>query len=114
MFNDAQTDDGAAISCKLRMGTTDLGEMNKKHVCDGYINYRGDGTLEILLEADEQDTPDISNVIGSGDMQLKDYRFKCSRFRNGRNWRITVQNKDGSNMDINEVALFYDILSRRV
>jgi hypothetical protein len=114
LFNGAETDDGASIPCRLRMGTTDLGEMNKKHVCDGYINYRGDGILEILLEADEQDIPDVTNVIGLGNMQLRDYRFKCSKFRNGRNWRITIQNKDGSSMDVNEIALFYDILTRRV
>jgi acylphosphatase len=108
------TDNGDSIDARMEFGITDFSEEARKRLCDGYINYRGDGTLEILVEVDEQDTPDIYNVIHDGDMKLHNYRFKTSKFREGRNWRFIITNKDGSNLDINEIALFYDILSRRM
>jgi len=108
------TDDGSLISARMEFGITDLSDENKKRVCDGYISYRGDGTLEIMLDADEQGNYDIYNVVPIGDMRLRNYRFKTSKYRQGKLWTLIVQNKDGANLDINEIALFYDILSRRI
>lgn len=108
------TDNGDLISARMEFGISDFNEESKKRVCDGYINYRGSGTLELILETDEQEEPDIYNVIPIADGRLRNYRFKTSKYRQGKNWRITVQNKDGADLDINEIALLYDILSRRV
>jgi hypothetical protein len=113
LYSSADLDNGALIPAELEFGTTDFGESNLKNCPDGYINYRGDGYAEITALADEgveypYQTTDAADTV------LRNYKFKMSKRVEGKNWRFSVKNVDGSDLDINEVAIFYDVLSRRI
>jgi hypothetical protein len=114
LYSDTGLDNGNLISAELEFGTTDFGEQTKKNCTDGFINYRGDGLAEINALADELEDPDIYQTKEIADSRLRNYKFKMSKFRNGKNWKFSVKNVAGSNLDINEVAFFYDVLSRRI
>ena len=114
LYSTSSTDDGDLINAELEFGTTDFGEQTKKNCTDGYINYRGDGLVEINALADELKDPDIYHTTDPADTRLRNFKFKMSKFRNGKNWRFSVKNIEGSDLDINEVAFFYDVLSRRI
>jgi hypothetical protein len=114
LYSDAGTDNGNLINAELEFGTTDFGEQTKKNCTDGFINYRGDGLVEINALADELEDPDIYRTKEPADSRLRNYKFKMSKFRNGKNWKFSVKNIEGSALDINEVAFFYDVLSRRI
>jgi hypothetical protein len=107
-------DNGSMIPAELELGTTDFGEQVHKYCVDGYVNYRGGGNLEILSLVDEMEDPDVFNVTAVADGRLRNYKFKMSRFRRGKNWRFSVRNVDGSDLDINELVVFYEALSRRI
>ena len=114
LYSESGTDEGNLINAELEFGTTDFGESTKKNCTDGYINYRGDGLVEIDALADELKDPDIYHTTDPADTRLRNFKFKMSKFRNGKNWRFSVKNIEGSDLDINEVAFFYDVLSRRI
>ena len=120
LYTTAGSDNGTLIDAELQFGTTDFGADANKNCVDGFVNFRGDGDLIIKALVDEKidpntggEAPDIYHIIGAADGGLKTYKFKMSRFRTGRNWRFSVKNVNGSDFDLNEVAVFYDILSRR-
>ena len=114
LYSTVGTDNGNLINAELEFGTTDFGEQTKKNCTDGFINYRGDGLVEINATADELETPDVHRTTDVADSRLRNYKFKLSKFRNGKNWKFALKNIEGSNLDINEVAFFYDVLSRRI
>ena len=114
LYSESGADDGNLINAELEFGTTDFGEQTKKNCTDGYINYRGDGLVEIDALADELKDPDIYHTTDPADTRLRNFKFKMSKFREGKNWRFSVKNVEGSDLDINEVAVFYDVLSRRI
>ena len=121
LYNSTGTDDGDLINAELQFGTTDFNVDTKKNCVDGFINFRGDNSAEINVLVDEmqdpnsgEEMPDVYLIQGIADGRLRNYKFKMSRKREGKNWRFSVKNVNGSSLDINEVAVFYDVLSRRV
>lgn len=120
LYSETGADNGTLIDMELEFGTTDFNADTNKNCVDGFINYRGNGDVAIHALVDErvdpnnrEEAPDIYHIVGVADERLRTYKFKMSRFRTGRNWRFSVKNINGSSVDINEVAIFYDILSRR-
>jgi hypothetical protein len=121
LYSDSGLDNGSLINAELQFGTTDFNVDTKKSCIDGFVNFRGDGSLEIDALVDEaqdpnsgEEAPDIYTITGIADGRLRNYKFKMSRKREGKNWRFSVKNVNGSDLDLNEVAVFYDILSRRI
>lgn len=121
LYSTTGLDNGSRIDAELQFGTADFEEANIKNCPDGYINFRGNGSVEVDALVDErqdpasgQESPDIYLIQGIADGRLRSYKFKMSRFRQGNNWRFSIKNYNGSSMDIDEVAVFYDVLSRRV
>ena len=114
LYSTSGTDNGNLINAELEFGTTDFGESTKKNCTDGYTNYRGDGLVEINALVDELENPDIYHTTDPADTRLRNYKFKMSKFREGMNWKFSAKNIEGSDLDINEVAFFYDVLSRRI
>jgi hypothetical protein len=114
IYSTADADNGNLVNAELQFGTTNFGENTKKNCPDGFVNYRGNGRVELNALADELATPDVFATAEAADTRLRNYKFKLSKFRNGINWRFSIKNIEGSSMDINEVAVYYDILSRRI
>ena len=121
LYSAAGSDAGTLIDAELEFGTADFGVDTKKNCVDGFINMRGSGAAQINALVDEvrdpnsdEEAPDIYTTIGEVDGRLRNYKFKMSRKREGKNWRFSIKSFNGSYLDVAEIAFFYDILSRRV
>lgn len=121
LYSTSGTDNGTLINAELQFGTTEFGADTNKNCVDAFINCRGDGSsiLEALVDEAQdpnsgEEAPDVYVMRGMADGRLRNFKFKMSRKREGRNWRFSLKNVNGSYLDVNEVAVFYDILSRRV
>lgn len=107
------TDRGDAVEAALAGGIADFGSAQFKRVTTAYVGYRADGDLELTLTADEHHTYSYRLLPRQLDA-LHASRVKLGRGVDGRYWQWRVDNIDGAQFALDELALVVEPTSRRV
>ena len=110
------TDDGAAINARLRLGMSEMGTRRLKAYSEVYVGYTGDGQLLLRV---------IFTDDGSGTKRAAEYRMKPrpaagrreSRFEPGKGLQAVyfdfeLENLDGADFDLSSVE-FQPLVSNR-
>lgn len=103
----------AAIAATVRPGVTDFNEARLKRLTGAYVGYRADGELTLIVTTNEDDEYQYTlaprQVAG-----LHPSRVKLGKGAKARYFQLTLQNRDGGDFELNQLALDAQVLSRRV
>lgn len=107
------TANGANINATIQSGQIDFGEQNAKRIPAVYLGYRAAGDILVTLQNDAEGALSYT-LAANQDSGLTQRRVLTARGRRGRYWRLTLQNVNGADFDIDNVELFVEILKRRI
>lgn len=114
---DGDTDDGAEIRAKLRMGLSDLGSRVLKGIPEAYIGYSSNGSL--LLR-----TVTVNAVSGEKEAAnyrlhpkaaaaIREHRFKMGRGVRSVDWAFELENVDGADFELDSIEFHPIRMDRR-
>lgn len=104
---------GTNITSTFVSGQMDFGSENKKRIQAVYMGYRAAGDILISLQNDAMAA--LSYTLSKNqDSGITQRRVLTARGRRGRYWRLTVQNVNGAELDIDNIELFVELLKRRI
>lgn len=106
-------DNGAQIDAEMLSGISNLGDPNRVHPIDAWLELRGSGDIEFSTIMDE-DWDDISEYVETCDnnLQIGFQRVELARGDDGTHIQIRFKNVNGSYFDLRSIRMPYEILSR--
>lgn len=107
-----KTDNGNIINASARLPLSDLGGSNSKRLSTAYVGYRSDGDLMFTVSAD--DGTEYSYLLqNSGAPGVSGGRTKCGKGLEGRYFKVGIDNSNGSTMDINDIEMLFEVLTKK-
>lgn len=110
---DTKNANGTNIDSTWATGNMDFGSPNKKRVQALYMGYRAAGDILVSLQNDSQAALQYT-LPNNQDTGLTQRRVTTARGRRGRYWKLTVQNVNGAEFDMDNTELFVEPLKRRL
>lgn len=107
------TDDLAEIASTVRFGIPDFKEQRLKRLTAAYVGYRADGEMTLTVTTDEDNEYQYTLAPRHLD-NLHPSRVKLGKGAKGRYFQLALQNRDGTNFELDQLALDADVLSRRL
>ncbi len=108
-----ELDDTANIAATARMGVTDFNDAHLKRVSSAYVGYRTDG--EAVLRVSVAEGEWFEYPLEDRDMDgAHGTRAKIGKGLKGRYWQAEVANVNGASLELDELELVPEKLSRRL
>lgn len=104
---DGETDNGAPIEARLRLGLSGLGDRRLKRVPDCFIGYTSSGQLLLkAITVDEQTGERVAAIYllrprAAG--SKRENAFKLGRGMRAVDWDFEIENVDGAAFDLSDV-----------
>lgn len=111
------TDAGEPIEAWIKTALMDFGNGQRKRVPDVYVAFAGDGRLRLKVVATlrngttQEHWYDAELVSGSHE---HNGRFKVGRGLESRYWQFTLANRDGGDLQLDELAFRPLLLDKRI
>jgi len=106
---EGDTDQGADIDALVDLGPRTFGTPNQKRLIAGYLGLRNDADMDVVLETDA--TTSTHTMSYAGDLALR--KLLLPRGQVGNYHRVTLQNRDGADFELDSIELIPEVLSRR-
>lgn len=104
---DGDTDDGAPIEARLRLGLSGLGDRKLKRVPDCFIGYTSTGQLLLKAVTVDEQTGDrvaaIYRLRPRAAGSKRENAFKLGRGMRAVDWDFEIENVDGAGFDLSDV-----------
>lgn len=112
---DGDTDDGAQIDARLRMGVTNFGSLLGKRVVNAYIGYVSDGPLVLKVVTMDNGVKKENWYRAKARPQgvTAESRFDIAKGLRGVYWGFELVNVDGADFTLETLQLYPVILNRR-
>lgn len=111
---EGNTDNTQKIGATLKSGVLDFGSINQKTISDAYIHARTQGSdLTLSTIVDETKITEYE-LIGDDKTGMRNRRVKTSLGVRGRSWQLSLQNTDGTEMEVESITVRPAILNRRI
>lgn len=107
------TDDGAFIDAAARVGITDFGSSRLKKVDRMYVGYRADGDMVLRVITDEINVRDYA-LKATGKTGMHGNHVRIGKGIQARYFQFELQNKNGSDFELNVMEVKPTVLRRRV
>jgi hypothetical protein len=108
-----KTANGTNITSTISSGQLDFGTPNQKRIPAFYLGYRAAGDILVSLQNDAM-APVTYTLPANQASGITQRRILAARGRRGRYWKVTLQNVNGAEFDIDNAELFVENLKRRI
>ena len=108
----SDTDNEEEIVARIKLGTTDFNNTNKKRLEQCYLGIRSDEGLYLKTITDEK----RERIYKLVDTNPREHisRIKLHKGAEGVFWNFEIENIDGGNLEINSIEFYPMILKRKI
>lgn len=114
---EGDTDSGAPIAARLRLGLSDMGSRALKRMPEAFVGYRSDGTLLLRVISIDDATgakqAAVYRLAPRGAASVREGRFKMGRGVKSVDWAFELENVDGSDFELESIEFRPIRLDRR-
>lgn len=97
-------DEAEFITARIKTASMDLDTSNIKQVPQVYLGIDNDANLILTVSVDGKYTAQYELAIDSEDLSTQ--MFKIGKGLQGRYWQFTLETKENSNFDLDEIEIF--------
>lgn len=109
---EGDTDAGSDIDVRIRMGAFDFGNGYRSRVEQAYLGIRSDGRVVLRVIADDDKERWYETQALHGDLNTQ--RVKLGKGVNSRYWQFELVNRDGADIELEQIEFLPVTLTRRV